>query len=193
MEVLGKWFYIPRTLCDYYYSEDTFSRKDRPSEDWDDVTRERLFIESKFPSLHDEDICSQFLYFLPIETLARDFAIGDFNRSNTRKNILYINSELELFEKQLLKELFFDHNIYFKFNLDIKFDEIIVALNSPTCENLPKINESLEKTNKDTHVKFRLDIRNNLNLDEVQNLIMLLYKSYGWKNCGYEYYFNTAV
>ena len=193
MEFLGKWFYLPRTLCDYYYSEDTFSRKDRPSEDWEDVTRERMFIESKFPSLHDEDKCSQFLYFLPIETLARDFAIGDFNRSTTRKNILYINSELKLYEKQLLKELFFDHNLYFKSDLDMKFDEIIIALNPLTCKNLPEVSKPLVKTNKHTHVKFRLDIRTELNLSEIQELIILLYGSYGWKNCGYEYYFNTAV
>ena len=152
-----------------------------------------MFIESKFPSLHYNDKCYQFLYFLPVETIARDFAIGDFNRFTTHKNILYINSEIKLPEKQLLKELFFDHNLYFDSNLDIKFDEIIIALNPLTCEHLPDITNSLVKTNKDTHVKFRLDIRTNLDLNQVQELILLLYKSYGWKNCGYEYYFNTAV
>jgi glycosyltransferase involved in cell wall biosynthesis len=193
MEFLGKWFYIPRTLCDYYYSKDTFSRKDRPSEDWDDVTRERMMIESKFPSLHDENKCSQFLYFLPIEDIARDFSIGDFNRSNTRKNILYLNSDLKLSEKQLLKELFFDHTIYFDLNKNIKFDEIIIATNETTFVDVQDTILTLKEINKNTYVKMRLDIRNNISVTQVQDFLISLFNSYGWKNCGYEYYFNTAV
>jgi glycosyltransferase involved in cell wall biosynthesis len=193
MEFLGKWFYIPRTLCDYFYSDDTFSRKDRPQEDWDDVSREQEFIESKFPSLHDDDRCSQFLYFYPIEDIARDFAASDFNRSTTSKNLLYINSELKLYEKQLLKELFFNHNLYFDPYLDKKFDEIIISLNNTTCDNLPKITERLLETNKETHVKLRLDTRVNSNTEQIEELIMSLFTSYGWKSGGYEFYYNTAV
>ena len=193
MEYLGKWFYLPRTLCEYYYSEDTFSRKDRPSKDWEDVTRERMFIESKFPSLQDNDRCSQFLYFLPVEDLARDFATGNFNKQTIPQNVLYINSEVKIYEKQLLKELFFDHNLYFDPSLDIKFDEIIVSLNSSTIDNLPEITKLLVKSNPSTFIKFRLDTRTNNDLDQIKKLIRSLYKSYGWKNCGYEYYFNTAV
>lgn len=193
MEYLGKWFYIPRTLCDYYYSEDTFSRKDRPDEELEDIIKERRFIESKFPSLHNENKCSQFLYFLSIEDLARDFSIGDFNRTNTRKNILYINADLKLYEKQLISELFFDHNVYFNSNLDTKFDEIIIASNETTFTYLYSIISILKESNKDTHVKMRLDIRSNISLNQVEDNLVYLFNSYGWKNCGYEYYFNTAV
>jgi glycosyltransferase involved in cell wall biosynthesis len=158
MEYLGKWFYLPRTLCEYYYSEDTISRATRTPEEWIEVENERLFIESKFPSLQNSNKCSHFFYFLPIEDIARDFAIGEFNKSTTRKNILYIKSDIKSYEKQLLSELFFDHNLYFNFYLNIKFDEIIVSLNPNTCENLPQITQTLLETNKGTHIKFKLDL-----------------------------------
>jgi len=193
MEYLGKWFYLPRTLCEYYYSEDTISRADRSEEDWVDVERERLFIESKFPSLHNTDRCSHFLYFHPIEDIARDFSIGEFNKSLTRKNILYINSDIKYYEKQLLKELFFDHNLYFDYNLNNTFDEIIVSLNPNTCKNLPEITQVLLETNKGTHIKFKLDIRNGLNFESVRDILDPLYGSYGWVCGGYEIYFITAV
>lgn len=193
MEYLGKWFYLPRTLCEYHYSEDTISRADRSEEDWVDVERERLFIESKFPSLQDSNKCSHFLHFLPIEDITRDFAIGEFNKSTTRKNILYIKSDIKPYEKQLLSELFFDHNLYFSYILNIKFDEIIVSLNPITCENLPQITQVLLETNKETHIKFKLDERINPDKDKVYELIGNLYGSYGWIVGGYETYFITAV
>jgi glycosyltransferase involved in cell wall biosynthesis len=193
MEYLGKWFYLPRILCEYYYSPDTVSRALRPDEEWVDIERERLFIESKFPTLHQQDICSQFLYFISIEDIARDFSLGEFNKTTSKNNILYINSDLKLYEKQLLKELFFDQSLYFDYNLDKKFDEIIVSLNSSTCENLPQITQVLLETNKDTHIKFKLNLKTNPNVDEIHQLISSLYGSYGWLSCGYEIYFITAV
>ena len=193
MEYLGKWFYLPRTLCEYHYSPDTVSRAPRPDEEWKDIERERLFIESKFPTLHQQDICSQFLYFISIEDLARDFSLGKFNKTTSKNNILYINLDLKLYEKQLLKELFFDQNLYFDYTLDKKFDEIIVSLNSNTCENLSQITQVLLETNKDTHIKFRLDERINPNKEDIFNVIDSLYGSYGWLGCGYEIYFITAV
>ena len=193
MEYLGKWFYLPRTLCEYYYSTDTISRSLRSDEEWMDVERERLFIENKFPSLHDDNKCSQFLYFLPIEDIARDLSMGIFNKYTTRKNILYINSDLKPYEKQLLKELFFDHNLHFDYNLHIAFDEILVSLNPNTYSNLYEITQTLLKTNLDTPIKFRLDSRINPNFNEVHQLIESLYGSHGWLSGGYETYFISAV
>lgn len=193
MEYLGKWFYLPRTLCEYYYSPDTISRSLRSDEEWMDIERERLFIESKFPSLQDNNKCSQFLYFISIEDIARDLSIGIFNKYTTRKNVLYVNYDLKVYEKQLLKELFFDHNLYFDFNLDMVFDEILVSLNPNTCENLHEITQSLFKTNIDTPIKFRLDSRVNPNFEEVHRLIDSLYGSHGWMSGGYETFFISAV
>ena len=193
MEYLGKWFYLPRTLCEYYYSTDTISRSLRSVEEWMYVERERLFIENKFPSLHDDNKCSQFLYFLPIEDIARDLSMGIFNKYTTRKNILYINSDLKPYEKQLLKELFFDHNLHFDYNLHIAFDEILVSLNPNTYSNLYEITQTLLKTNLDTPIKFRLDSRINPNFNEVHQLIESLYGSHGWLSGGHETYFISAV
>lgn len=193
MEVLGKWFYIPRTLCEYYYSSDTISRAKRTDEQWADIERERLFIENKFPFLHNEDKCSSFLYYIPVRDIARDFGLCDFNKSTTRKKILYINSDIKPYERQLLKELFFDHDLYFDFNLNIKFDEIVVSLNESTCYNLIQVTQVLQETNKGTHIKFKLDERVNPSKENVHKLINSLYGSYGWVVGGFETYFITAV
>ncbi len=137
--------------------------------------------------------CSQFLYFLPIEDIARDLSMGIFNKYTTRKNILYINSDLKPYEKQLLKELFFDHNLHFDYNLHIAFDEILVSLNPNTYSNLYEITQTLLKTNLDTPIKFRLDSRINPNFNEVHQLIESLYGSHGWLSGGHETYFISAV
>ena len=193
MEVMGKWLYLPRTLCEYYYSPDTLSRAKRADEDWADIERERLFIESKFPFLHDPNRCSHFMGLFPIENIARDFALGEFNKSTTRRNILYIKSDIKPFERQMLKELFFDHNLHFDYQSNMKFDEIIVCLNPSTCENLSQITQVLLETNLGTHIKFRLDSRNNSELEKTRELISLLYGDHGWVTSGYETYFITAV
>jgi glycosyltransferase involved in cell wall biosynthesis len=193
MEVLGKWFYIPRTLCEYYYSPDTISRATRTDEQWADIERERLFIENKFPFLHNDDKCSSLLYYVPVRDMARDFALCEFNKATTRKKILYIKSDIKPSERQLLKELFFDHDLYFDYNLNIKFDDVVVSLDTPTCFNLPQVTQVLKETNKGTHIKFKLDERVNTARENVHSMISSLYGNYGWVVGGYETYFITAI
>jgi glycosyltransferase involved in cell wall biosynthesis len=193
MEVLGKWFYIPRTLCEYYYSPDTISRAKRTDEQWADIERERLFIEGKFPFLHNDDRCSSLLYYIPVRDIARDLALCDFNKSKIRQKILYIKSGIKPYERQLLKELFFDHDLYFDYNLNIKFDEVVVSLDTSTCYSLPQITQILQETNKGTRIKFKLDERTNSARESIHSLISSLYGNYGWVVGGYETYFITAI
>jgi glycosyltransferase involved in cell wall biosynthesis len=194
VETKGKWLYLPRVLYQYYYSDDTFSREpNRTAEQFAEIEGERLFIESKFPYLNNPDKVTCSLYYLPIKSQSRDFSLGDFNKSKERKKILYIKSNIKSYERQLLKELFYDHDLYFDYTLNMKFDEVIVSLDTSTCFNLPQITQVLQETNTDTHIKLRLDERLNPAKESIHSLVNSLYGSYGWVVCGYETYFITAI
>jgi glycosyltransferase involved in cell wall biosynthesis len=193
IETRGKWLYLPRVLYKYYYSLDTFSRMPgRSGEEFTKIENERLFIESKFPELDNPDRLTSSLYYFPIQNQARDFAMGDFNLSTTRKKILYVRENSKVYERHLLKELFFDHDLYFDYNLDLEFDEIIISLNTDTLNNLSYIKNILEKTNKNTFVKMRYDIRTNFE-ENVHETLSNVFGGFGWCHTGYESYFNTAI
>lgn len=194
VETVGKWLYIPRVFYRYYYSQDTFSRMPgRTDEEFARIEAERLFIESKFPHLDNPDKLTTSLYYLPITQTARDFALADFNLSKERKQILYIKEDIKVYERQLLKELFYDHDLYFDPNLALKFDEIIISLSPKTIENLPQIRGILKEYNSTTFVKLRYNLKNSYTLDEVRIKLEEAFGGYGWCSSGYEAYFNTAI
>ena len=114
IESIGKWLWVPRTLYRYYYAQTTISRAPgRTDADYASIERERLFIESKFPHLDNPDQTSACLYYYPIKEETRDFTLGEFNLGKNRQKILYIKEGIKVYEKQLLKEVFFDHDLYF--------------------------------------------------------------------------------
>ena len=195
VETKGKWLYIPRTLYKYNYSTDTFSREPgRTVEQFAEIEAERLFIESKFPYLNNPDKLTSSLYYLPIKSQSRDFAIGEFNETKSRQKILYVKQDIKVYERQLLKELIFDHDLYFDTNLDIKFNEIIVRLNFETFLFLDSIIDTLRKTNLNTHIKLKLDQRDNIPESVVYELLNKKFPGgYGWCHSGYETYFITAL
>jgi glycosyltransferase involved in cell wall biosynthesis len=194
VENIGKWLYYPRVLYKYYYSTDTFSRlPGRTNEEFARIENERLFIESKFPHLDNPDKVTTSLYYLPIMEQARAFTVGDFNISTTRNKILYVKDDIKPYERQLLKELFFDHDLYFDYNLDIKFDEIIISLDDPLVPKLQEIRDTLYKTNVTTLVKLRYDLRHNYINDEIIGTVQDVFGGIGWRGCGYELYLNSAI
>ena len=194
VETKGKWLYLPRVLYKYYYSQDTFSREPgRTAEQYDDIENERLFIELKFPYLNNPDKVSCSLYYLSITKQARDFALGEFNINKGHKKILYIKQDIKPYERQLLKELFFDYDLYFDYNTQEIFDEVIVHINEETLNELDNIKLILDQTNKGTFIKFKLDQRENLDYDEVHLKINNSFGGYGWLVGGYEVYFITAI
>jgi len=194
IESKGKWLYLPRVLYKYYYSQDTFSREPgRTTEQFTDIENERLFIESKFPYLNNPDKVSCSLYYLPITKQARDFSLGEFNISKGRKKILYIKQNIKPYERQLLKELFFDYDLCFDYNTQEIFDEIIVHINKETLNELDNIKLILDQTNKGTFIKFKLDQREDVTHEDVNLKMNNLFESYGWVTGGYEIYFITAI
>ena len=195
IESIGKWLYVPRTLYKYYYSDTTISRAPgRSDEDYADIERERQFIEDKFAHLKNPEQTTSCLYYLPIKENTREFAIGDFNIAKSRKKLLYIKEDIKLYEKQLLRELFFDHDLYFDVGLPIKFDEIIISFNNKNI--IPKLGEiksTLEQYNKTTFVKIAFDTRNGITPDDVFDVISNTFGGWGYRHSGYESFFNTAV
>jgi len=194
IETVGKWLYIPRVLYRYYYSQDTFSRMPgRTDEEFTKIEAERLFIERKFPQLDNPDKLTTSLYYFPITQTARDFALADFNLAKERKKILYIKEDIKVYERQLLKELFYDHDLYFDPSLGLKFDEIVISLDVKTVEKLVEIKQTLNEYNTSTFVKMRYDLTNDYPLEEVQIKVEEAFGGYGWCTSGYETYFNTAI
>jgi glycosyltransferase involved in cell wall biosynthesis len=193
-ENMGKWLWIPRTFYQYYYSHDTFSRlPGRNSEDFTKIEVERQYIENKFPHLHDDDKCSLSLYYQPIYYLARDFSLAEFNKANTRKKLLYVKEGLKPSERALLKELFFDHDLYFDYKLNIKFDEIFISLSGNLINYIDEINNTLKMYNINTPIKMRYQKSTDYNLPDVHNIIHQTFGNNGWHTSGFEIFFISAV
>ena len=193
IETKGKWMYLPRTLYRYYYSTDTFSRElGRTEEQYASIENERFFIEGKFPQLDDPEKTTQSLYYLPIHRVARAFSNADFNLAKSRQKILFYKSDIKVWEKQLLKELFWDHDLYFDLDLDMVFDEIILLMDNSLSEQLPQLRERLSVFNKGVFLKLNLDTRE-ADSDFLFTQMNQTFEGYGWLNCGYEIYMNTAI
>lgn len=195
IENIGKWLYLPRTLYRYVYSHDTFSREPgRTDEIYAEIEAERVFIESQFPHLQNPDKLTTSLYYLPIHNTARDLALGDFNLAKTRQKILYIKHDIKVYEKQLLKELFFDHDLYFNYMDNTHFDEIHVRICNNILNVLDTVINALKPVNKHVHIKFKLDDRDNVNISTVfETLQQHFPEGFGWVVGGHETYFITAL
>ena len=185
VENLGKWLHLPRVLCNYTYSKDSFSRSLFTDAEILSIEKERRFIESKFPHLNNPDKITTSLYYLPVSYLARDFSVSSFNTSKTRNKILYIKSDIKPFERSLLNELFFDHDLYYDFNLDMKFDNIVVCLNVETLNNIENIHAKLRDNHLGTEVIIKYDDHYKLNWDEVSSRLNI-FGGYSWRKFGYE-------
>jgi glycosyltransferase involved in cell wall biosynthesis len=194
IETIGKWLYLPRVLCEYYYSPDTISRAERSPEEWQRVEQERIFIESKFPYLQDPDKCSSLLYYIPVRDLARAFSICNFNKDLDHKNILFVKKETTPAQRMLLKELFYEQNLYFDYNKEFRFDEVVIHLDEDTYNSLEEIIEILRVYNSKVPLRLFLDERLNSNsFDTIDNKIAEMFGCRGWAHGGYETYFSTAV
>ena len=128
------------------------------------------------------------LYYLPISYLARDLAISSFNMSKTRKKILYIKSDIKPFERTLLNELYFDHDLYYDINLNIKFDDIVISLNPETLNNIETIASTLRNNHLGTEVVVKYDEHYKLNWEEVADKLVGAFGGYVWCKGGFETY-----
>jgi len=186
VENKGKWLFLPRVLYKYVYTKDSFSKAFWLPEELEDIENERLFIESKFPHLDNPDKVTYSHYYYPINYLARDFSISRFNFSKERKKVLYINSSIKPIERSLLKELFYDQDLYFDINLNIKFDDIIISLNPETLNNIETIASTLRNNHLGTEVVIKYDEHYQMNWGEVADKLVNVFGGYSWCRGGYE-------
>ena len=186
VENKGKWLFLPRVLYKYVYTKDSFSKALWSPEELEDIENERLFIESKFPHLDNPDKVTYSHYYYPINYLARDFSISRFNFSKERKKVLYINSNIKPIERSLLKELFYDQDLYFDINLNIKFDDIIISLNPETLSNIETIASTLQNNHLGTEVVIKYDEHYKMDWNEVAQKLVDAFGGYSWCRGGYE-------
>jgi len=190
-ETIGKWLYLPRTLYQYDKSDfNSISRKGVSIETLHDIERERLFIENKFPELKCSDKLSTYTYFLPIMETARILSFGDFCKSKESKDILLIKSDIKLYEKQLLKELYYDHSIYYDYTLNQKFDEIAIEVDNNILSDFALIKSTLSSTNPNTRLYFR---NSKCDFNLVHNKIIETFHSCWYCILGHESFFITGT
>lgn len=196
IEMIGKWLIIPRTLMNYdkteFFTNSTYDKntqlfyfnKDKFSKE------EHSFIENKFSYLHNSDRYSSFSYYFPILDISRTLCFGEFNKSLGTKNILLINPVIKLYQKQLLKELYYDHNIYYDYTLNQKFDEIAVEINDITIELLPEIKQILSQSNPGTRIYFR-KLHHDFNI--LYPKLQEIFGGVGYHTLGHESFFITGT
>jgi glycosyltransferase involved in cell wall biosynthesis len=192
VENKGKWLFLPRVLYKYVYTKDSFSKALWSPEELEDIENERLFIESKFPHLDNPDKVTYSHYYYPINYLARDFSISRFNFSKERKKVLYINSNIKPIERSLLKELFYDQDLYFDINLNIKFDDIIISLNPETLSNIETIASTLQNNHLGTEVVIKYDEHYKMDWNEVAQKLVDAFGGYSWCKGGYEVFIHPS-
>jgi len=178
IETIGKWLYLPRVL--YNYDKTDNSSISRKLENPNAIEDERLFIEHKFPQLHHPDRFSLLTYYFSILDTARILSFGDFNYIKGTRNILLIDSNIKLYEKQLLKELYYDHNIYYDYTLNQNFDEIAIKIDDTILDNLNNIKNTLLSTgNTNKRIYFMMNPCNE-NFNFVFESIKLIFGGVGY-------------
>ena len=157
VEARGKVLFLPRELYNYNYSRDSISKRSYTADENKAIERERLNIESKFPSLNDKDNCTFDLRFLPIDRLTWAFYTTDFALSTTRKCVNFIKRDIWPYEKQLLNTLYHDHSLIYNGNPREKYDEIVAYFNESTYEYLKENIKEIRKHNPDIPFRFFID------------------------------------
>ena len=98
----------------------------------------------------------------------------------------YINPNIKPIERSLLKELFYDQDLYFDINLNMKFDDIIISLSPETLNNLETIASTLQNNHLGTEVVIKYDEHYKMNWDEVTSKLVDVFGGYSWCKGGYE-------
>lgn len=159
VEARGKVMFLPRELYMYNYQDD-YNSISKIKYSWENnqkLEKERIFMENRFPMLEEGDFCTFDLKYLPIDNLTWAFYTGNFNQKTTPQDVCFIKADIKPFEKQLLNELFWDHNVHYDVNNREKYDEFLVYLDENTLEYLEENFDSIREKHKGTPFKFVVD------------------------------------
>jgi glycosyltransferase involved in cell wall biosynthesis len=173
IEFVGKWFLLPLTLGDYYISQDSWSKQTITNEQLVKNEEERLRIENKFPDLKNPNKCSLLPNYFPIYDLTRCFYLCGSNLSKSRNNILFISSELTPYKRMLLKELFWFHNLFFDYDTNLTYNDIVINISQDILTELPNLITKI----KSQHSNFSINLyvlHKNLDAQEAEKTIYSL-------------------
>jgi len=170
MELIGKWFLLPLTLGDYYISQDSWSKKIITLEEFDNNEKERLKIDNQFPHLKNLNNCSILPNYFPIHDLTRCFYLSKFNLSKNKNNILFISSGLTPYKRMLLKELFWYHNLYFDYDPNLTFDDIVINIDQDIINELPDLITKIRSQYSNFSMNLYISHKN-MDIQEVEKVI----------------------
>lgn len=130
VENVGKWFWLPRLLYWYNHTPDSFSKAKYTEEQLRDVESERQIIENRFPKLIEREECSFITDYLPLQDrLAVFYESDDIHFAKNKQSINYIDFDIETWEKEKIREIYWDWDISFN---DLEsgkyYDELLVNL-----------------------------------------------------------------
>ena len=151
-------------------SSDSWSKKIISLEQVQKNEDERIFLENKFPQLKDPNKCSHFSNYFEVMDIMRCFYTCRCNNSKIRQNILFISSDLTPYKRMTIKELFWHHNIFFVFDYDLKYDDIVINIDRNTLILLPNLIENI----KLRHTAFPVNLylfHKNLDPQELESIL----------------------
>lgn len=130
VENTGKWFWLPRLLYWYNHTPDSFSKfAGYTQEQLDDIERERLIIENRFPKLNEQEECTFVIDYLNIfDKLATFYESDDIAFSKESQIVNFIDTNIQTWEKQQIREIYWDWDIKFNSLEGGDVNEILVYL-----------------------------------------------------------------
>ena len=136
VENVGKWFWVPRLLYWYNHTPDSFSKfKGYTQEQLDEIEHERQIIETRFPKLDTQEECTFVIDYLNIhDKLATFYESDDIAFSKESQTVNFIDPNIQTWEKQQIREVYWDWDIKFNSLEGGHVDEILVYLTSENEE-----------------------------------------------------------
>ena len=128
-ENYGKFMFIPRWLYNYKEELNSISQVKFNKEEDKNLKEEQNFIDNRFPRIHKIQGSTHHPYYYSVEQESFALMTGKFNKSSTAQRVLFLSNDIKPYQKDILRELFFDHYISFDINDNEKFDEIIIHFN----------------------------------------------------------------
>lgn len=186
VEARGRVLYLPRELYVYNLQRDgqSISKIKYSWETNQDLERERLFMENRFPMLETGEMCTFDLKYLSIDEITWAFYTCNFNTKTSPQDVLFLKTDIKPYEKQLVNELFYDHNIHYDVDKREKYDEIAVYLNEKTWKYLLENFQEIREKHKGTTFRFFMDLRET-NLEDEQ---MNIFGHWSFWTSGFLYY-----
>ena len=181
-----KVIFIPRELYAYNMQED-YNSISKIKYSWErnqELEEERIFMENRFPMLETGEMCTFDLKYLSIDELTWAFYTCNFNHELTPQDVCFIKADIRPYEKQLINELFYNHNMHYDIDKRKEYDEIMVYLNEVTMEYLEENFNRIRENHQGTTFRFLVDYTK----DPIDLKRLEVFNIWSFWASGYTYY-----